>query len=80
MYIPLLVGLGVMCVAFLISLALFYMDMESDRRERRHHETQIMSHKQPSIKPTNAKTKRRISGSIVSKSSKISRSGEVKVE
>jgi hypothetical protein len=70
-----------MLVALLISLVLFYMDMESDRREKRHHETQILSQRQPSIKPTQPKPKR--SGSMLSKTSrtsKISKSGEVKVE
>jgi len=69
-YIPLLVGLGVMGVAFLISLALFYMDMESDRRERKHHETQILSQRQPSIKPISTRPKKRLSSSTVSKASK----------
>jgi Na+/melibiose symporter-like transporter len=69
-----------MLVALLISLALFYMDMESDRREKRHHETQILSQRQPSIKPSQPKIRR--SGSEVSKlgTSKISKSGEVRVE
>lgn len=55
-----------MGIAFLVSLALFYMDMESDRREKRHHETQILSQRQPSIKPIQAKKR---SESTISKGS-----------
>lgn len=80
MYIPLLVGVGVMVIAFLFSLALFYMDMESDRREKRHHETQLLSHKQPSIKPPMNKVRKAMEGSSISRHSRSSKSGEVKVE